>query len=90
MKRKNIFKEIILAISNIDSKLLKIVKKGCFFSTFVLLVGIAVLLLHKFYYISYDLIQASVIIFQSGIVFALQFLVCGVAFNNILNISIKK
>ncbi len=85
MKNKNFFKELFKPIKNINKKILHIINNGFIFSSFLILVGIVLLLLHKQFFISFELIEASMIIFKTSLFFAMQFLICGIAFNKILN-----
>ena len=85
MKNKNFFKELFKPIKNINKKILHIINNGFLFSSFLILVGIVLLLLHKQFFISFELIEASMIIFKTSLFFAMQFLICGIAFNKILN-----
>ena len=84
MKNKNFFKELFKPIKNINKKILHIINNGFIFSSFLILVGIVLLLLHKQFFISFELIEASMIIFKTSLFFAMQFLICGIAFNKIL------
>ena len=85
MKNKNFFKELFKPVKNINKKILHIINNGFLFSSLLILVGIILLLLHKYFFISFELIEASMIIFKTSLFFAMQFLICGVAFNKILN-----
>ena len=85
MKNKNFFKELFKPMKNINKKILHIINNGFLFSSFLILVGIVLLLLHKQFFISFELIEASMIIFKTSLFFAMQFLICGIAFNKILN-----
>lgn len=79
------FKEFFKPVKNINKKILHIINSGFVFSSFLILIGIVLLLLHRQFFISYELIEASMIIFKTSLFFAMQFLICGVAFNKILN-----
>lgn len=85
MKNKNFFKELFKPVKNINKKILHIINNGFLFSSLLILVGIILLLLHKYFFISFELIEASMIIFKTSLFFAMQFLICGIAFNKILN-----
>ena len=74
-------------IKNINKKILHIINKGFILSSFLILVGIILLLLHKQFFISFELIEASMIIFKTSLFFAMQFLICGIAFDKILDMQ---
>ena len=74
-------------IKNINKKILHIINKGFILSSFLILVGIILLLLHKQFFISFELIKASMIIFKTSLFFAMQFLICGIAFDKILDMQ---
>lgn len=88
MNKLNIFyNNVLKMIKNIDKKIIHTIKIGFIFSSFVCLIGIILLILHYYFFISLDLIIAAMILFKTSIFFAMQFLICGFAFDKILKMQ---
>lgn len=87
IKTNKFFKTFFDMIKNIDKKIVHIIEKGFLFSSFICLMGIILLLLHNYFFISFELLEASMILFQTSIFFAVQFLICGFAFDKILKMQ---
>ena len=68
---------------NMDDNILKIVLFGFKISIFICTISIISLLIYYKYYISHDLYEGSIILFRTGILYAIQFLICGIAINKI-------
>ena len=75
MKEK--FLKFIKGLKNIDKSIFKVMNYGFIVSLFIEILGIITLLIYKFSYISYDLIEASILLFQTGLIFIVQILACG-------------
>lgn len=76
-------KNLFSCLSNMNSKIFKIVNFGFGFSFFVCLIGILFLLTYNTYPTSYDFYQGGLILFKTGISFIAIFLCCGIAFNKL-------
>jgi len=87
IKTNKFFRDFFTSIKNTDKKILHIIKHGFRFSSFLCLISIGLLLLHNYFFISFDLIDASMILFKTSIFFAMQFLLCGFAFDKILKMQ---
>ena len=68
---------------DMEEPILKLVRKGMKFSIIICSISIISLLIYNKYYISHDLYTGSFILFRTGLLFAIQFLICGIAFNTI-------
>lgn len=97
MKKNFVFKDffnnikdtIKKTIKDSDKKIIHIIKNGFTFSSFICLLAIILLLVHNYFFISFDLIEAAMILFQTSLFFAMQFLLCGFAFDKILKMQPK-
>lgn len=89
IKTNKFFKAFFNTIKNIDKKIVHIVQNGIAFSSLVCLIGIILLLIHNYFFISFDLIGAAMILFKTSIFFTMQFLLCGFAFDKILKMQAK-
>lgn len=67
----------------IDKSFLKLIKIGLIISFSICLVAIIFVTLYNKYYISHDLYEASIILLKTGLIYAVQFIVCGIATNKI-------
>lgn len=67
----------------IDNSLLKIIKIGFKISIVICSISIICLLIYCKYYISHDLYEGSIILFKTGLLYAIQFFICGIAINKI-------
>lgn len=67
----------------IDKSFLKLIKIGLIISFAICLVAIIFVTLYNKYYISHDLYEASIILLKTGLIYAVQFIVCGIATNKI-------
>jgi len=72
---------------DLDKKILTFMQKGFIFSYFIGITAILLLVIYKNSYISYDLVEASIILFRTGIFFLMQFLICGIAINKICKMN---
>lgn len=68
---------------NMDDSILKIVLFGFRISIIICSISIVTLLIYYKYYISHDLYEGSLILFKTGLLYAIQFLICGIAINKI-------
>ena len=75
MKKKII--KFVNSLKNIDKTISKVMNYGFIISIAFGILGIITLLLYKFSYISYDLIEASILLFKSGLLFTIQTFACG-------------
>ena len=87
IKLNKFFKNLLDIMKNTNKKIVHIIQIGFLFSSFVCFIGIILLLLYKYFFISLDLIEAAMILFKTSILFAMQFLLCGFAFDKILKMS---
>jgi len=87
IKTDKFFKKFLHSIRNTDKRILHTIKIGFRFSSFLCLISIILLLLHSNFFISFDLVEASMILFKTSIFFAMQFLICGFAFDKILKMQ---
>ena len=67
----------------LEDSALKIVKFGFKISILICALSIITLLIYYKYYISHDLYEGSIILFRTGLLFAIQFLICGIALTKI-------
>lgn len=74
---KKYFDNFFKGLRNIDKSICKVMEKGFIFSLIIGILSIFTLTLYRFSYISYDLIEASIILFRSGLLFTVQFFICG-------------
>lgn len=74
-KLKNLF--------DMEEPILKLVQMGIKLSIIICAISITILLIYNKYYISHDLYAVGFILFRTGLLFAIQFLICGIAFNAI-------
>jgi len=72
---------------NLDKKIFSFMKKGFAISYFIGIIAILLLAIYKSSYISYDLVDASIILFRTSIFFLVQFFVCGIAVNKICKMN---
>lgn len=77
--------EKIKTLLNMDEPVLKIVRFGLKLSIIICTIAILSLLTYYKFYISHDLYEGSVILFRTGLLFAVQFFICGIAINKIKN-----
>lgn len=75
MKEK--FTNFFKGLKDVDKSISKVMNYGFNFSLIVGILGIFTLILYKISYISYDLIDASIILFRTGLLFTVQFFACG-------------
>ena len=68
---------------NLDKKIFEFMKKGFTVSYFIGIISIILLIIYKNSYISYDLVDASIILFRMSIFFLVEFFACGIAVNRI-------
>lgn len=85
MKEK--FITFFKGLKDIDKSISKVMNYGFVFSLIIGILAIATLVLYKVSYISYDLVDASIILFRTGILFTVQFLACGYAMNTVKKFS---
>lgn len=62
---------------------LKIVKFGLKISIIICVLAIISLLIYYKYYISHDLYEGSIILFRTGLLYGIQFFICGIAWTKI-------
>lgn len=68
---------------DLDDHILKIIQFGLKISILICAISIVVLLIYRTFYISHDLYEGGIILFRTGLLFAVQFLICGIAINKI-------
>lgn len=73
------------SLFDMDESVLKILKSGLKLSIVICAVAIFSMLIYYKFYISHDLYEGSIILFRTGLLFAVQFLICGIAINKIKN-----
>ena len=78
------FYNTIKELNTVDKSLSKIMNFGFIISFALGILGIITLLTYKISYISYDLIDASILLFQMGILFTVQTMSCGYTLNFIM------
>ena len=66
-----------------DEHVLRIVRFGFKLSIFIWTLAITILLIYSKYYISHDLFEGGFILFRTGLLFAIQFLICGIVISQI-------
>ena len=76
-------KDFFKSFKEIDKSIAKIMNRGNIFSLFICILSIIVLLIYKEFYISSDLLEASIILFKTSIFFSIQFFICGIAIDKI-------
>lgn len=64
-------------LNDIDPSISKIMYYGFIISLLIGIASIATLLFYNYSYISYDLVEASVMLFQMGLLFTVQIFACG-------------
>lgn len=89
LKISKFFKNFFKDMKNADKKIVHTVQNGILFSSFICLAGIILLLIHNYFFISFDLIEAAMILFKTSIFFVMQFILCGFAFDKILKMQPK-
>ena len=82
-KFNTFFRKVCDTVKNTDKKILHTVQKGILFSSIFCLLGIILLVIHNLFFITCDLIDDAIILFQTSIIFAMQFILCGFAFDKI-------
>lgn len=70
-------------IANLDKKISKIMRGGIDFSLIICILALFTLFVHRNYYISHNLYDAAIILFQAGILFAAQFFICGITIDTV-------
>ena len=83
LKLPKLPKWFIDIFKDLDTKIFSFMKKGFIFSYFIGITAILLLVIYKNSYISYNLVEASIILFQTGMFFLAQFFICGIAVNKI-------
>ena len=73
----------IKSFFDMEEPIYKIVLFGFKLSIVICLSAICSLLLYFKFYISHDLYEGSIILFRTGLLFAIQFFICGIAINKI-------
>ena len=76
-------KEFFKSFKEIDKSISKIMNRGNIFSLFICILAVVVLAIYKEFYISSDLLEASIILFKTSIFFSIQFFMCGIAIDKI-------
>ena len=84
---KNQLIAFLKRFKEIDKSILKVMNYGFLCSILFGVLGIAILLLYKFTYISHDLIEASMILFRSGLLFTAQIFACGYALDTLKKLN---
>ena len=87
IRTNKFFKTFFDTIKNMDKKIKHIIERGFLFSNFICLIGIILLVLHIHFFITFEMIEAAIILFKTSIFFAVQFLICGFAFDKILKMQ---
>ena len=87
IKANNFFRELFTTIKNIDKRIVHIIKNGFLFSNFMFCAGIIILLVHNYFFISFELIDAAIILFKTSMFFTMQFMLCGFAFDKIIKMQ---
>lgn len=80
---KNNFKEFFKVFKIIDKNIFNVIIKGNKVSFFICILAVLILVIYNIFYISLNLIDASIILFKTGLMFALTFYVFGVITNKI-------
>ena len=78
-------KRFVNLFSQIDLPILKVIRSGFRFSFFVCLISILLLEIYHSFYISYTLYEGALILFRTGLMFAIAFLICGIGVDTIKN-----
>ena len=81
------FKKLLSMIKNMDKTVSKIVNKGLHFSFGICLIGLFVLIFYRASYISHQMLEAAIILFQTGLLFAIQFFACGIGVDTIKKLN---
>lgn len=80
---KKFFNTYYKKIINIDKTISKVMKGGIDFSLIICVIALFTLFIHKNYYISHNLYDAAIILFQAGLLFAAQFFICGITIDTV-------
>jgi len=80
---KKFFETYYKKIENVDKAISKVMKGGIDFSFIVCIIALFTLLIHKNYYISHNLYDAAIMLFQAGLLFATQFFICGITIDTV-------
>jgi len=83
MLMKNKIIQLFKGFDNIDKKIRKIMNYGYSIAITFGIFGIISLLIYKLSYISYDLIEASLLFFKTGLLFTVQIFACGYTANKL-------
>lgn len=75
----------IANLFDIEDSIFRLVQIGSNIAMGICLLGILSLLIFLKHYISYDLYEGGIILFKTGILLAMQSLICGIAINYIKN-----
>ena len=76
-------KQVTNMFKNMDKKILIFMEKGITLSSLFCIIGILFLLVYKNSYITYDLVEGSIILFRTSLFFVVQFFICGIAMDKI-------
>ncbi len=68
---------------NLDKTALHILKHGLFFCFILCLVSLFILLLYKFFTLSYLMFYIGLSIFKVSIIFSIEFIICAIAADKI-------
>ena len=80
---KKFFDTYYNKLINIDKSISKIMRNGINFSFFICILALITLFVHKNFYISHVLYDASIMLFQAGLLFAIQFFICGITIDTV-------
>ena len=75
-------------IKSIDKKVISLMIKGVKFSIIILIIALYILLLYKFNPISHVLFESGILLFKASLMYAVSFLICGFAIDQIKNKNI--
>ena len=75
----------IVHLFDMEDSIFKLVKISSNIALIISIIGILSLLVYLKYYISYELYEGGIILFKTGILFAIQSLICGMVINHIKN-----
>ncbi|MBR6034001.1 MAG: hypothetical protein IKP28_04630 [Clostridia bacterium] len=77
-------KKFLEEICNINCRIMNIVNRGLFFSFFIGIIGILLLLTYNTYSVSYDFFDGGIILIRTSILFGTDFFICGFIIDKII------
>lgn len=76
-------KKIINDLKNIEKPILKVMIKGFKFSFLVCLIAFTILIVHNQYPYSHIVYDSGILLFKTGLMFAVEFVICAIATDTI-------